>query len=576
MRRLLLNLLLCSVLPASAPSSSLLPTADFKVDQVGYPSGMTKLAFLVNANAAAGAAFAVRRESDDSVVFQGRWTAPVFDPDSGDQVRTADFTAFNTPGTYYVSAPDLGRSWNFKIAPDVYSRAYYLTARGFYGQRCGSAVDLGSEFPGYRHDICHTTGAYDPSSGKSGIHSSSKGWHDAGDYGRYTVNSGISTATLLWAVELWGNGGMRKVSLRIPESGGAIPDLLSEARWNIDWMLTMQDSDGGVWHKQTSAHFCGFVLPEKDDLPSLVIGAGMPPFKTSCATANFAAVTAIAARVFAPYDRAYADRCLAASKSAWHWLESHDEVVFHNPPGITTGEYGDEHCSDERLWAAAELARTTGESPFDSYFHGHYSEALDHLAADDPPSFPNMGDFALWTYALGNGKDKAAVKAIQDRSIDAANAIASRTAGEAYHVSLVRKNYVWGSNGVAANYSLQLLIANRFRPDRRYVIAAFDNVHYLLGRNTFSLSYVTQLGSHTVQHIHHRPSAASNLPHPWPGLLSGGPNPGRQDRVMQKLVPAGTPPARAFIDDQGSYASNEIAINWNAPLVFALAGLLPD
>src|SRR3954447_7827594 len=96
---------------------------------------------------------------------------------------------------------------------------------------------------------------------------------------------------------------MRSISLHLPESGNGTPDLLNEARWNIDWMLTMQDSDGGVWHKQTSDHFCGFIAPQKDTLPSLVIGVGSAPFKTSCATADFAAVTAIAARVFIPYDR---------------------------------------------------------------------------------------------------------------------------------------------------------------------------------------------------------------------------------------------------------------------------------
>ena len=43
---------------------------------------------------------------------------------------------------------------------------------------------------------------------------------------------------------------------------------------------------------------------------------------------------------------------------------------------------------------------------------------------------------------------------------------------------------------------------------------------------------------------------------------------------MQRMVPV--PPARSYIDDQGSYASNETAINWNAPLVFLLAATLPS
>jgi endoglucanase len=343
------------------------------------------------------------------------------------------------------------------------------------------------------------------------------------------VNSGISTATLLWAFELWGQRGMRSISLHLPESGNGTPDLLNEARWNIDWMLTMQDSDGGVWHKQTSDHFCGFIAPQKDTFASLVIGVGSAPFKTSCATADFAAVTAIAARVFIPYDRGYADRCLTAARNAWRWLESHEEVPFHNPPGITTGEYGDEHCADEQLWAAAELSRTTREPAFEAYFAQHYTDFLARIAPDEPPSYANMAAFALWTYALGKGQNGTAVKEIESRSVLAANTIVQRAEVKPYRTSMTRENYVWGSNGMVANYGLQLLVANQFRNDHRFVEAAIANVHYLFGCNPFSLSYVTQLGSHSVQHIHHRPSASSSLPKPWPGLLSGGPNPGRQD-----------------------------------------------
>ena len=572
--RWLVSVILSFAVPLSEPVSTAAPTPDIKIDQVGYAADSPKFAFLVSARGAAPDIYSVRRKSDGKAVFEGHWGPEVFDPDSGDRVRTADFTSFNVPGAYYFEVPGIGRSWDFAIDSNIYSRPYYLTARGFYGQRCGSAVDLGPEFPGYRHGLCHTAGAFDSSSGRSGPHVSAKGWHDAGDYGRYMISSGISTATLLWAVELWGKGGMRKIKLGIPESGNGVPDLLSEARWNVDWMLNMQDSDGGVWHKQTSAHFCGFVSPDRDELPSLVIGAGQPPFKTSCATADLAAVAGIAARVFGPYDRAYADLCLAAARKAWQWVQSQPNVTFHNPPGITTGEYGDQDCSDEIFWAAAELARTTKEPAFESYFERHYAEFLSQITPDNPPDISHTGALGLWTYALGGGLNRAAIKAIVEHSLETANAIVLRTEAQAYRVSLVRKNYIWGSNGIAANYSMQLLIANKFRPDHRYVSAATENIHYLLGRNTFSLSFVTQLGSHAVEHIHHRPSIASNLAHPWPGLLSGGPNAGRQDDVSARLA-ASTPPARSFVDDQGSYSTNEIAINWNAPLVFVLAGLLP-
>ena len=139
---------------------------------------------------------------------------------------------------------------------------------------------------------------------------------------------------------------------------------------------------------------------------------------------------------------------------------------------------------------------------------------------------------------------------------------------------MTTRDYIWGSNSVAANYGMELLIANVLKPDPRYVNAALDNLHYLLGRNAFSLSWVTQVGANPFQHPHHRLSAADGIDAPWPGLLSGGPNSGRSDPTMRAKIPMSVPPAKAYIDDQEAYAANEVAINWNAPLVFLLAGVL--
>ena len=339
-------LFVCTSLFAAAP------VADIKLDQAGYLPKAPKLALVATASPAES--FVVKRASDDKAVFSAKLGAPVADADSGDRVQTADFTAFDKPGAYYLEVPGVGRSWSFTIARDVYSRAWYLAMRSYYGQRCGTAVDLGPEFPGYKHAACHLEGAYHASSGKSGAKPSNGGWHDSGDYGRYVVNSGITTGTLLWTYEIYG-ARVGKLNLKIPESGNGRPDILNEIRWNLDWMLSMQDADGGVWHKQTSERFCGFIMPEKDTWTSYVIGTGAEPFKSSCATADFAAVMAIAARVYRPFDAAYADKCLRAAKLAWSWIEKYPDVLFRNPKGVMTGEYGDGNCSDERLWAAAEL-----------------------------------------------------------------------------------------------------------------------------------------------------------------------------------------------------------------------------
>lgn len=156
----------------------------------------------------------------------------------------------------------------------------------------------------------------------------------------------------------------------------------------------------------------------------------------------------------------------------------------------------------------------------------------------------------------------------------AADAIAGRTDRHPYRISLTTKDYIWGSNAVAANYSMQLPIANALKSDARYVSMAAENLHYLLGRNTFSLSWVTQVGANPFRRPHHRPSGADTSAEPWSGLLSGGPNGRKRDPAMQKLPDL--PPARMYLDEQASYATNEVAINWNAPLVFVLAAMLPE
>jgi endoglucanase len=570
MRIGLLSLVLAVCVMGFAAAPAPAPTPDIKVDQVGYLPAAPKVAMVVSKTPATD--FVVRRAGAGAIAYRGRLSTPVADANSGDKVQAADFSSLRQQGRFYIDVPGVGTSWPFAIAADVYSRAFYLAMRSFYGQRCGTAVDLGPEFPGYKHEICHTQNAYHATSGKSGTKTTgNKGWHDAGDYGRYVVNSGLSTGTLLWTYEMFADR-VRNVRLNIPESGNGTPDILNEIRWNLDWMMSMQDEDGGVFHKQTSESFPGFVMPEKDDLVSYVIGTGQEPYKSSCATADFAAVMGIAARTYRPFDGSYAGTALSAARRAFAWVEENPAVLFSNPKGVSTGGYGDRNCSDEILWAAAELWRTTRDSAYQQYFVDHYAAALPRAGSLNPPSWPTVAPMALWTFVLGGGTGEAA-GVIRKASVEAADDIVTRTGTDGYRVSLGKNDYVWGSNGVVANYGLQLIVANALSPNPRYRETAADNLHYLLGRNTFSLSWMTQVGANPFRHPHHRPSGADQNPEPWPGLLSGGPCARRQDPAMAKLPDL--PPAKMYLDEQESYATNEIAINWNAPLVFLLADQLP-
>ena len=509
------------------------------------------------------AEFQVRSAADHRVVLRAPLSIPRRDSLSGDLLRQAEFSSITQPGTYRLSVADHS-SDPFPIRNDVYRGALLQVVRGYQGQRCGCEVELGE---GYQHPPCHQHGEYADTSGKSGVLPNGGGWHDAGDYGRYIVNSGITCGTLLWAWEMY-PAVLSRLDLDHGTSPVQFPAFLKEVLWNLTWMLQLQDADGGVFHKQTSKDFCGFVMPQDDYLVSEVIGTGEVPYKSTCATADLAAVMAIASRCYRAYDASLAARFETAAAKAWQWAVAHPDVTFRNPPEIRTGEYGDQHCEDEIAWASAELWRTTGNTRYESAF-------LERMPQDSAaltigvPSVSEVASMACWSYAMADQSKPAMRTAIQQKTLERAHSLVARGRENGYANSMVAEDYIWGSNAVAANQSLLLLVANRISADLVFVTAAMDNLHYVLGRNCFGVSWVTQLGVRPFMNPHHRPSIADGLVEPWPGLLSGGPNPSREDPVAMRLPDA--PPMRMWVDDHQAYSLNEIAINWNAPLVFLLA-----
>jgi endoglucanase len=533
--------------------------AAIHLNQLGYLPGGRKVGTVANLSGVDE--FAVHTLAGNEV-FRGKLGAAKADGASGDVTRAADFSEVMTPGTYRVKCGDL-LSDAMVIGDGVYGRALYLTARAYYGQRCGCAVDLGD---GYKHPACHLDGAYHWSSGKAGKLKRVGGWHDAGDYGRYVANSGITTATLLYAAEMWPEV-VGELRLDNGKRRGKMPDLLAEVKWNLDWMFGLQDADGGVWHKQTSENFCGFIMPEKDTLPSYVIGSGRIPWKTTAATADLAAVAAIAARLMRGFDKRYAAECLARARKAWAWAVEHPDEEFENPPGVSTGDYGDRKVGDELMWASAELFRTTGEPQFEAQFRTEFAPVTGRLWMADP-SWANLLAMGCYAYAMSKGADVQVRDVIVEGFKRAADELVKVSAGNGYGHTLAKDKYYWGSNGMVGNQGMLLMLAERLGLTG-YKQTALGNLDYLLGRNCLGVSWVTGVGVRPVMKPHHRPSAADGIEAPWPGLLSGGPNRNPGDDVARAL-PKGLPPMRMWVDDQRAYSLNEVAINWNAPLVFLL------
>ncbi|MDQ6761970.1 MAG: glycoside hydrolase family 9 protein [Bacteroidota bacterium] len=394
------------------------------------------------------------------------------------------------------------------------------------------------------------------------------GWYDAGDYNKYVVNSGISTGTLLSAYEDFPSY-FKALNTNIPESGNDVPDILDEALYNIRWMLSMQDpNDGGVYNKCTNAAFDGMVMPGVTKLSRYVVQKG------TAATLDFAAVTAQASRVFRKYDNSYpglADSLLTVAKYAWKWAQKNPAMAYDQnainqqfEPKITTGGYGDRDFSDEWFWAASELLATSGNKIY-------YDTLSKYLT--DPiqlPSWENVRTLGIYTMArLKNSLPAFAKNTAEDlsrRIAGFADVYLPRINANAFGTVMgaSTKEFNWGSNANAANEGIALINAYLITRDKKYMDAALTNVDYLLGRNATGYCFVTGAGDKPAMRPHHRPSVADGIEDPIPGLLAGGPNPGMQDHAYYKF----TEPETAYSDTDAAYASNEIAINWNAPAVY--------
>jgi endoglucanase len=519
-----------------------------RLNTVGYLPERPKQASV----AAACETFAVVRVRDGSKVYEGRVMGSIENRDTRERLHLADFSGLAQPGEYRLEVPGVGRSPTFRVGADVYRDPFILVTRAMYLWRCGTAVR--SEHGGqvFAHATCHTEDAWlDVVAGRHKRADGVGGWHDAGDYNKYVVNAGVTVGAMLRAWEDFGPR-LREIRLDIPESANATPDFLDELRWELDWLMKMQAADGSAYHKLSTKQFGPFELPEREKTPRF-----FTPW-SSAGTADLVAMLAQAARDFRPYDPAFADRCLAAARKGWAFLGPRPMNHGADLKGFGTGGYetGD---WDDRVWAAAELWETTGDAQILRVLESRIR--FDGGRVDADFDWGEVKDLGLFTYLASRrpGRDDALVARFRKSLVDAADAIAKIAIEHGYHRPLGDR-YYWGCNGSVARQVLILQAAHRVEPKRAYVDTSLDALNFLLGRNSYGRSFVTGLGDRPPMHPHDRRSGGDTVEAPWPGYLVGGPH----------------PRASSWRDDQGDYRTNEIAINWNAALIYALAAALAD
>ena len=570
------------------------PPASVLVNQVGYFPGLVKLATVRSGGNAPQPWRLV--DGGGKEVASGQ-TQPVgIDAQAGDPVQIADFTSYALEGRRFSLVVGSDRSHPFDISPAIYHKLKYDALAFYYQNRSG--IEIAMPYAGaaqWARPAGHLSDKSVPCAPGSGCSyrlDVSGGWYDAGDHGKYVVNGGISVWTLLNLYERTKTLGSSVADfgdgrLNIPEKANGVPDLLDEVRWEMEFMLKMQVPDGEragmVHHKIHDREWTALgMAPHEDQIPRFLY----PP--STAATLNLAAVAAQSARIWQSIDPAFSARCLTAAERAWQAAQRHPKA-FAPPGGVGGGPYEDNKVDDEFYWAAAELFITTKKPEYKQFLASspYYLKLAPRL-----PSVNPGGDIAspmTWQEVAALGTISLAVvpNSLGDNDIATARKAVTKAA-DAYLQILQKRGYrvpidygkankaPWGSNSFLLNNLLVLALAHDFNGGTRYLNATAAGMDYILGRNPMDQSYVTGYGSRPLKNPHHRfwaHQSNDKYPSAPPGVVSGGPNSGLEDPYVKAAALAGCAPEKCFADNIESWATNEITINWNAPLAWVLAYL---
>lgn len=521
-------------------------------------------------------------DKNNKVFYSGKAVNLGEDVNSGDVVYAAFFSDFEEEGEYFVKTEDGKCSSSFSIGRNTEETALEKLEKAFYFLRCG--MDLEESYAGrFTHKRCHT-GTARLWSDRSKFLEVSGGWHDAGDYGRYVTPGAVAAAQLLYAYKLYPSV-FEKQNLNIPESGNGTPDILSEARYELEWLLKMQRSDGGVYHKATTALHAAFVMPEEDVNPMFVFDV------SSMATADFAAVCTLASGIYRPFDEEFSKLLMTAAEKSYKWLRDNpDFLPFRNPKGNGTGWYGEWSDLDNRFWAACEMFAATGDEScqleleklidaemprIERWAFGGGKISLTELG------YAVTGGFGALAYLLCDRENRKPelIERFENAFLMKAEELKKISDGCGYLVAMREGEYCWGSNMNLMKNGMLFCIADLLKKKKGeesdFLKYAARQMNCLFGANALGISYVSGVGEYCINNPHLRPAFADGIDECIPGMVAGGPNgkPCNNDREIVSF-PEGTPPMKCFEDDYRCFSLNEITIYWNSPAVFTLAGVI--
>ena len=515
------SLTIFALIAHAAPSPANI-IENIHIDQFGYRCSDQKIAVISSAQKGYyGSAYSpgtvagqyqVRQWTDDKIVFSGTlslWNGGATQSQSGDKAWWFDFSSVSIPGDYYIYDQATGKaSYEFKVDNQVYKEILKQAMRSYYYLRCGMAKAVPYAGPGWTDVACHVGSLQDKDCrlyNNNSVNTSrdlSGGWHDAGDYNKYVgFTLGALTDLLLAYQE---NPKIWKDDFNIPESGNGWPDILDEAKYELDWLLKMQQPDGSVLSIVGEAKNARAGSPPSKDAGTRVYGPA-----TTNASFVLAAVCALAAVQFnTAGNKTYAIVLRQAAIKAYIWAVANPSVVFFNTGLVGAGEQevgaGSYDLFSRHLIAAVYLYELTGDNDYKAYVESNYQNIHLVLWGRAYP-FETVQQDALLNYAVLPGAstavkfkiDYAYARSINETDKD--NLPSFLNHSDAYRANLSDQSYTWGSNCVKGHQGLMFTNMVRYNlnaaNNTNYMNAASGFLHYLHGVNPTGFCYLSNMSA---------------------------------------------------------------------------------
>ena len=541
------------------------------INQIGYLNNSTKNAWVCGLNTS-GQKWYIKNKKTDATLFTSTIKTPGnYDEACRQNVLMLDFSSVHKDGVYYIEIEGVAKSFPFEISDYCLNNVFKAGVKSYYYQRSG--MELTAQYAGiWAKPASHTADGYLYSSYqnskiiKGDYRNCNGGWYDAGDFGKKIVPASVALYPFLKLAEFYPKI-VEGSPIDIPNKNKKLPDLLAEAKWELDWFFTMQEKNGGVHHLIVTPEF--YIGPAQNDPQTRYILT-----VSTSATADYAATMALASKVYRKYLPIYADSCLASAEKAWDFLKITPDIYpqdgYADPPGINgTGAYGDSNDKDERLWAAAELFAATEKKEYRQFFENNYTGFSISAAG----SWQSTANYAFYTWIQATEKEPGNTisSSVKSSILSWANSVESSSKKRGFGVSLDKNSYFWGSNSNVLNVGMEMLIIDRLFKTEKYSTVALNQLNYILGCNSLNLCFLSGYGSKSVKDPHQCINSYDHLEEAPPGFIPGGPNSyinkwdiGLYDYVTKNSLP----PAKCYLDNHASFSSNEVCVCYNSGLVF--------